>query len=201
MKKHWNLKYIIARLWQKIYTRKHPDSPWMTAEVIKLLDQLIMPSDKGIEFGSGRSTRWFASRCSYLISVENNKEWYNYVSKQLDSLKNVDYHYKLVNTSSPAHSEYLDPINSLADESMDFIINDGKLRDYVAIHSISKLKNGGIYILDDAERYLPNDLKLPSSLGNKELNTNWILFKQETEHWRKIWTTDGVSSTLLLFKI
>jgi hypothetical protein len=134
--------------------------------------------------------------------VENNEQWFQIVSKQIKHLDHVKYYYKSVDQSKPEKSEYLDVLDNLSSNSVDYILNDGKIRGHVAIASIGKLKSGGLFILDNAERYLPNDLSIPSSMGNNilELTEEWKKFAATTEAWRRIWTTDGVSSTLILFK-
>ena len=88
LKKHHSIQYVYNRLQQKIFEIKNPDTPWMTKESIRLLNQLITPHDIGVEYGSGRSTFWFAKRCKHLTSFENNKKWYDIVSKKITSLNN-----------------------------------------------------------------------------------------------------------------
>lgn len=201
-KKHQNYTYIKNRLKQMWYEKKHPDAPWLTKDAIALMSQLIVESDIGLEFGSGRSTKWLAKRCKYLYSVENNQLWYDRVSVEIKNFENVQYYFGDVNSSDPVSSEYLSVLNSLNNNAVDFILNDGKIRDYVAIRSIDKLKPGGLFILDNAERYLPNKLKLPASIrmDTDQVSVEWNKFIDLTNSWRRIWTTDGVSSTLILFK-
>jgi len=201
-KQHRTPKYIISRLKQIYFEKRNPNAPWLTKSSVELLDQLLMPTDIGVEFGSGRSTHWLAQRSSLLHSVENNEQWFKIVSKQIAHLIHVKYYFKSINKFQPERSDYLDILEKLSPASVDYILNDGKIRDYVALRSVEKLKSGGLFILDNAERYLPNSLKLPSSIGNKkqELSKEWGQFAAKTSEWRKIWTTDGVSSTLILFK-
>jgi len=201
-KQHHTPKYIVSRLKQIYFEKRNPTVPWLTKSSIELLDQLLKPTDIGVEFGSGRSTHWLAQRSRLLHSVENNEQWFKIVSKQIAHLNHVNYYFKSINKSQPEKSDYLDILKKLSSASVDFILNDGKIRDYVALGSIAKLKSGGLFILDNAERYLPNNLKIPTSIGNEkqELSKEWGRFAAKTEEWRKIWTTDGVSSTLILFK-
>jgi len=82
------------------------------------------------------------------------------------------------------------------------ILNDGKYRDLIALGCLDKLKTGGLFILDNAERYLANDFSVPASIGkNEERMTNeWKRFNQLTCGWRRLWFSDGISTTLLLIK-
>lgn len=71
---HLTPRYIKNRL-LVIYDEYHnPKSPWLTAESVRLLDQLIKPTDVGVEFGSGRSTicSYVAWRGSHQLSMMRN---------------------------------------------------------------------------------------------------------------------------------
>lgn len=81
--KHLSPRYIKNRimvLWDQC---QHPKNPWLTADSVKLLEQLLQPSDVGVEFGSGRSTIWFVNRVKQLTSIENNSVWYESIKKKL----------------------------------------------------------------------------------------------------------------------
>jgi len=202
MKKHQNFPYIFNRIKQMYFQKINPQAPWLTEESIHLLLQLIGVNDVGLEFGSGRSTLWFSKRCKYLHSFEHNQIWYNIVNKSIAKQENIDYKLLTVSKDDYSKSTYLTYIEDFPDQSIDFILNDGKLRDIVALKSLRLLKPGGLYIIDNAERYLNNSLKLPQSIGNgnNSLNPNWHKFSVMTDAWRRIWTTDGISATLILFK-
>ena len=202
IKKHHTPAYIKNRLKQIWFEKMNPEAPWLTKDAIQLLDQLIKNDDIGLEFGSGRSTKWLCERCNYLYSVENNQEWFNIVNDDISNRNNVKYVFGQVNNMEPEKSEYISIIESLEDNSIDFILNDGKIRDIVAIKTLRLLKKGGLYILDNAERYLINSLNIPASIGldDNSMSPEWIYFKELTDSWRRIWTTNGVSSTLILFK-
>lgn len=200
-KKHQSLKYIFNRLRQKLYEKRNPDAPWMTPKAIELLDQLITSDDIGVEYGSGRSTRWFARRCKHLTSFENNKKWFEIVSKQITSFTNVSYEFHDLN-KDPMESSYCRSIKQFPDESLDFIVIDGKCRELIASNSVTKLKRGGLLIFDNAERYLPNDFDIPESIGNDGalIHDRIKILMESTGMWRRIWTTNGVTATLLMFK-
>jgi len=67
--------------------------PWFTQRANSLLPTLLKKPDVGLEFGSGRSTFWFARRVAALTSVEHNAFWHKKVSKTLkeQGLSNVQY--------------------------------------------------------------------------------------------------------------
>ena len=158
-------KYILNRLKQMFFQKTNPEAPWLTKESILLLDSLLKDSDIGLEFGSGRSTKWLAKRCHLLYSIEDHSGWFEKVSVELKDFKNVNYRFREVDKNDAPRSGYLDILDELSDNSIDFILDDGKLRGLVALKSIKKLKTGGFFILDNAERYIPNPFDIPESIG------------------------------------
>jgi hypothetical protein len=89
---HLTPRYVCNRIRDLVYQRAHPTDPWLTPEAIGLLATLLHPTDRGAEFGSGRSTLWFAARVAELTSVETNARWHEAVTRQLKerSVDNVD---------------------------------------------------------------------------------------------------------------
>jgi predicted O-methyltransferase YrrM len=120
-----------------------------------------------LELGSGRSTLWFAKRVKSLISVESDKGWFNRVQKQLNALSmvNVDYIYAPLTANEEfSTSPYLAPVLKASDATFDFILVDGEWRDQAAFAGISKLKHGGILIVDNVTWFLPSASISPSSV-------------------------------------
>lgn len=66
---HRTPHYIYHRTRQMLYERGHLDDPWLTPAAIRLLESLLRPADRGAEFGSGRSTIWFAERVAALTAL------------------------------------------------------------------------------------------------------------------------------------
>jgi len=201
IKKHHTPSYVVSKVMRKFFELRNPKLPWLTKESIKLLNQLILQTDVGLEFGSGRSTKWLAAICSKLYSVENNKLWFEKVSADLKGYNNVEYFFGVIDQVDREASSYLSVLDSIDDDSLDFVLNDGRIRDLVAVKSLPKLKVGGLFVLDNAERYLPNTLSLPESIAEQHsVGVLWQEFLRQTSTWRKIWTSDGITSTLILVK-
>lgn len=201
IRKHHTPNYIFNKIRRIYFELTNPQLPWLTEESIKLLNQLILKTDVGLEFGSGRSTKWLAAKCRKLFSVENNRLWFEKVSADLTGYSNVEYLFGNINQTDREASSYLAVLDSIANDSLDFILNDGRVRDLVAAKSLPKLKEGGVFILDNAERYLPNTFSIPESIGERDsFGGLWQEFYLQTKTWRRIWTCDGVTSTLILFK-
>jgi len=114
----------------------------------------------GLEFGSGRSTVWFAGKLRRLTSVEHDPDWFATISRKLADagLRNVDYRLiPLDHPKSAPEQEVYDPLPKYVaiaadfpDESLDFIVVDGHYRSHCIRQSHCKLKPGGFLLVDDA---------------------------------------------------
>jgi len=202
---HLTPRYVVNRLLDMRYQASNPTHPWLTPDSIHLLEALIKPTDVGVEYGSGRSTQWFAKRVANLISVETSDQWFGMVSKKLDdnNVMNVDYRFVDGNTLNNDHlDDYVQAIQEQDDCSIDFALIDAVYRDHCAYHALSKIKTGGLLIIDNANRYLPCRSYAPSTLPEdaKAKTELWEKVLHELESWRKIWTTNGVTDTAIFIK-
>src|SRR5215469_10117309 len=84
---HLTPRYAIDKLRRHQYEHSHPDAPWLAADAITILSTVLRKSDRGLEYGCGRSTLWFAKRTASLISLENSWEWYQRTCAALRSEK------------------------------------------------------------------------------------------------------------------
>jgi len=174
------LKFRIQRplikFHSKVYNFFNPKTPWLCPSAIEFLKIFLQKEMNGVEFGSGRSTYFFASRSKFVVSVEHHKGWHSKVTKQLlkEGITNVDY--KLIEKeaakdikSTPAfyadfnineesfsyRSDYYNYFNALSEyenDFFDYILIDGRARPESLFTSIPKLKSGGLLILDNSER-------------------------------------------------
>lgn len=200
---HITPRYVWNRLGVWFYQRNHQQHPWLTATAIRFLEDVLKPSDRGIEWGSGRSTRWFASQVGHLTSVESNRTWFDRVTKQLaeNELANVDYN--LVETTEFAEEDaesrqaYAQVARKLEDHSLDFALIDGLARGQCMLEALPKLKAGGILILDNANWYLPGKTHAPRSLklGQEITDPHFKRFAEITADWRCWRTSNGVWDT------
>ena len=204
--RHRTPRYVYARTRLLFYEHSHPVAPWLTPEAIRMLDSMLMPSDHDLEFGSGRSTIWFAQRVGHLTSVEHDTDWYAVVTGRLkeQELGNVDY--MLVPLDQPAelggNSEYAHTALAFAVSSLDFVLIDGAYRDHTARYALTRIRPGGMLIIDNVNRYLPSNSRLPNSRA-PTLGTDGQI-RGEVAHdlarWRCIWTSSGVSDTAIYVK-
>ncbi len=205
MKAHWTPRYIFNRINLYLFEKQNPNLPWLTADAIAILPELLKPTDIGLEFGSGRSTKWFAKHCKHLTSVEDNLEWYNIVKQMLgdEQVSNVNYNFLNSSHQNPKESDYYKIIDTFANESLDFILIDGSLRDILAVRAMDKLKKGGLLIVDNANWSLPHKTQAPTSAyqSKKASNAIWQQFYDDTLlNYRLIWTSNGVTDTAIFIK-
>ena len=115
---------------------------------------MLISSDIGVEFGSGRSTLWFVQRLNILISIEKNPVWYFKVKKNLyNSLLETRVEIRLC----PEENDYVCQALTFEDNSIDFCLIDGAKRDFFALYMLSILLKRGILVLDNSNLFLPND--------------------------------------------
>jgi hypothetical protein len=180
------------------YEWRCPDAPWLTQAAIEFLASWLRPSHQGLEWGSGRSTFWFARRINRLVSVEHDTNYYWKVSAELrrGGLSKVDYRY------CPEESTYVAVVERLPPLSLDFVLVDGIARDRCALAALTRLKPGGLLILDNSNWYLPSPSRAPGSRSPEDgpAPGNWGLLAAGVQPWRCLWTTNGVWDTTLWTK-
>ena len=211
-KKSFSLSYFLYRVARpilkvnyKLFKWLNPQSPWTSQASIKAFERILDKNMVGFEYGSGFSTMFFSKRLKHLTSVEHNEEWFNIVKTKLkeQGINNVDYHlipsskveknvdytfyddYHLTTKDFTIRKEYHDYfsfVSTFANEHFDFMIVDGRARVECCLNAISKLKSGGLFVLDnsDRDRYKP-------------------VFKV-LESWNSITTTTGLFDTTIWFK-
>jgi len=198
--RHWTPRYIWNRTNLWAYECANPNSPWLVRSMIDVLSTWLRPQDEGLEFGSGRSTVWFAKRVRFLTSVEHNREWHIKVSNKISKdICNV----RLILRENK--EEYIGIIDNIKDRSLDFCLIDGIYRDICTKNCLDKIKSGGILIVDNVNRYIPNHHTkqvAPSSRLPKDGYAThvWAEVGEVIQDWRYIWVTDGVTDTALWVK-
>ena len=165
--RHWTPRYVYDRTRLMACEHAHPNDPWITPESIRLLTSMLRPSDRGAEFGSGRSTIWFAERVGHLTSVEHNKDWYAKVSGKLKDRRLTNVEYYLEPRDQPKElgdkSAYTRKALTFADSSVDFALIDGLYREYATRFIMPKIKPGGLVVIDNVNWYLPSHTRSPYS--------------------------------------
>lgn len=203
-------RYVADRVRLAVHQRMHPEAPWLTAEATSRLDEWLEPHHVGVEWGSGRSTVWFAKRVGRLLSVEHHPAWHASVSARLASegIRNVDYRLlpcepEQVETPewivSMFASDYVRAVDAFGPGSIDFALVDGMYRSACALAVIPKLRRGALLIVDNVNWFLPSASRAPSSrqLGDAALSPTWEEFSQTVRGWELHWTQNGVADTAI----
>jgi len=175
-----------------------------------MLERWLTRDHVGIEWGSGRSTLWFAARVRRLLSVEHHPGWHEFVSSSLagHGLTNVDYRLcpcEPERAESPEWiaamfaSEYVRAIDALEPKSLDFALVDGMYRSVCALAVLPKLRSGALLIVDNVNWFLPSASRAPSSRGiaDSPLSPTWERFANAVCGWEMRWTENGVADTAI----
>src|SRR6266702_944014 len=196
--KHWTLRYIYHRLGLSLYQWKYPNAPWLVHNMVDILENWLKPTDRGMEWGSGRSTIWFAERVGSLVSVEHSPDWYGRVSAELKQkgLQNDEYYF------CEDEADYCKVANTFSSESFDFRLVDGVARDNCALAALFLVKPGGIIVVDNCNCYLPSNSRSPYSRKPEQgcYTEKWATYLDAVREWRQIWTSAGVWDTGLWVK-
>ena len=133
--------------WYTGKTAWETGTPYLTPKAVKELSRIIPNDIEAVEFGAGGSTFWLSRRCSFVHSFETNPGWISRVVKRLEKegIRNAS----------------VSPINRLKlfmpNKSIGLVLvdSDGSASDRVIIskQSLPWLKKGGIFVLDNYERY------------------------------------------------
>ncbi|WP_148289447.1 hypothetical protein [Fibrella aestuarina] len=156
--------YLRETGWLKSFWQKRPLSvegkpiPWFTYSAIHFLEEKLNKSLTVFEYGSGGSTLWLSDRVASVTSIENDKVWFDLVSKNIP--QNVNYVY--VETGNIPYelaafypmnegiSLYSDKIYEF-NRKFDIVIIDGIDRNNCVEPAINNLALGGVIIFDNCE--------------------------------------------------
>lgn len=155
---------FVRRVWHAAYEKTHPDEPFLAPGAVRFLDGALPRNGVGLEWGSGRSSRWFARRLGQLVTVEHDQVWFDDVSRQFAEwdIHNVDY--RLIPLEHPPEEptqpvydrtpRYVSFVEEFPDDHFDFIEVDGHYRQACVLAGLPKLKPGGLLLVDDTN-WLP----------------------------------------------
>lgn len=144
-----NFRFIpmVATQWfvTKLF-RKYPELPWWPYPAIERIESLIRPDWRVIEFGAGNSTLWMANRVESITSVEDNKQWFDWLHNKIkkDGIRNVLIHLRedidYCNTSDFPQNHY------------NLCVVDGKYRYKCVQNILENMIDGGYIYLDNSDQ-------------------------------------------------
>ncbi len=185
---------IPARVRYWWWERRNPDKPWLTPAAVAFLDRELSAADAGLEFGSGRSTVWFAARLRHLTSVEHHPGWYEAVRARLDRAGRANVDYRLVSLDHPESQPeqptyapmpaYVRVAHGLADASLGLVVVDGHYRTHCLLAALPKVKPGGLLLVDDMNLWPGCRPPVPDDWPQVSRSTNGL-------KWTGVWRRPG----------
>ena len=144
------LRYPAA--WWRARRGDTPERPWIVPSAIGFLRRRLRSDWSVLELGAGRSTPWFAGRADRVISLEDDEFWAEQTRERLRELgvENVELR-QLAVDGFAAEVEGL-PDGSFDLVVMDFLEAPAVTRVDVLKPAISKVRPGGLLLLDDSDR-------------------------------------------------
>ena len=203
LKAHWTVGYVWGRARREIDRVLNPEAPWIPASARAWLERSLTGGERGIEWGSGRSTVWLAAQLASLISVEESRAWYERVGAMLASSGTRNVQLVLApakdvdgdDSSDEARSrrqKYVVPDVGLEDGFLQLALVDGCLRAHCSLQATRLISPGGLLLLDDSHRYLPGASSLPGGCGARFPSKLWETFAKHVAGWEETHFTDGV---------
>lgn len=117
--------------------------PWLVNKAMPIIERHVHGA-RVFEYGAGMSTLWFAERAIEVISVESNPEWAQRLNAALTARGKPPV--ALV-ADADAYARYI----SRCDGVFDILLVDGIARRKCVEEGVSKLKKGGLLILDNTD--------------------------------------------------
>ncbi len=176
---------VPARIRYWFWEKKYPDKPWMSPGSVDYLEKVLTKNMRALEFGSGRSTLWFARYVGQLTSIEHDGAWFKEVRARMarENVTNVDYRFIAADHLPGAVVDqydlkapipaYVRILETFPDNSLDFVVVDGHYRTYCARECLPKIAPGGLLLIDDVNEWqtpegtpVPPDWPLLDNSGN-----------------------------------
>lgn len=178
-------RMAISRLKYWLWEKRNPEAPWLTPEAVQFCSSHLSPGMRAWEFGSGRSTSWFAARVGHLVSVEHDPTWHAMVRGRLTAAGVANVDYRLVPLDHPIDEperpcydplpRYVEAISAEPDGSLDLVIIDGHYRTTCLRESLPKLRPGGYVLIDDLNLWpRREDLPVPPDWPQVHESTNGV---------------------------
>ena len=163
------------RIWDQWHYQRflsrNPEVPWISRGCIEYLDGVLTQDMRALEWGSGRSTRWYARRVAHILSVEHDSTWHATVTERLRALENAECRLIPLEhpVSAPTRAQY-DPLpkyvavaQSFDRESLGFVVVDGHYRQACVRAALDRLRPGGLLLIDNSNWLTPEEWGVPST--------------------------------------
>lgn len=148
--------------------------PWLVFDAIDFLNSLSLKGNRVFEYGSGGSTLCWLNHGAECVSIEHNPDWYNLMKPRLEGMVGIDQRLVLPEPAEDKDARdiadpglylsedvlfrgynfrnYVCQIDPFPDNYFDIVLIDGRARPSCIMHSVTKVKVGGMLILDNSDR-------------------------------------------------
>ncbi len=181
---------LLRRIRGEFFYRFHPDLPWISPAAIEFCERHLHTQMNALEWGSGRSTLWFARKVRELTSVEHVDTWFEQVSEKLRLANAANVQFLRIELDHPESApttrdyaqlpRYVAAINRFTADSLDFVVVDGHYRLACVQAAQEKIRPGGYLLVDNTDWMplagwgVPTDWKIVHrSLGYQSETTIW----------------------------
>lgn len=164
-------------------------TPWYTYPAIDFLKDILKPEHKVIEYGSGYSTLFYSKRVKELFTVEHDLDWAKKIvsidpsleikvcvsncrpiEESIPKIKEFIQNFKQIRSNHPDHdlkhglnnndfAGYASMIYSHPKGYFDVVVVDGMARSLCGYLAVEMIKDDGIIILDNSDRWHYNNLQ------------------------------------------
>lgn len=141
---NYNYNHFDSIKSQKSIGKNGEPIPWFTYPAIDYLKKLNLKDKNIFEWGCGNSSLFWSGQVKQVVSVEDNKDWFNAINKNRKDNLNIHL--------ARDKKDYIEFISTL-NKNFDIIVIDGKYRKECCDVAIRYLNQGGLIILDNSERY------------------------------------------------
>ena len=122
--------------------------PWLPFRLIDELAEVVGPGTRVFEFGGGGSTLWFLDRGAEVVTVEHHDGWADELAQSIDTRAWT----LLRRPATEQYAAYVAAIEDYPDDSFDVVVVDGRERARCAAAATTKVRPGGLLLVDDVDR-------------------------------------------------
>lgn len=120
--------------------------PWISYRATSELNVILHPEWRVLEFGAGMSTLWLAKRALFVLSIESNRDWYQWVCMQLKSraITNVEVRLR---QDPDSYAAAVHPQDGL----FELVLIDGDWRARCVEPSLRAMSSEGLLYIDNID--------------------------------------------------
>jgi len=162
----------------------HSGLPWIVPESLVELEALMKPDMRIFEWGAGGSTMYWLKHNACVTTLERKCRWYFWTrerAKELPGKLDIVF----IPMGGKADEDYANAIKGFDDATFDLVYVDGEApqRGTSLKAAVSKIKPGGILLLDNSNWYKTDWLQ------NEWNETRWQTIEYEWLGKPMVWAT------------